>query len=111
MILILTKLTGIINLVRMSSQSRETKRKGFEESTQSTFEAFSLAKEDRGGSGTSTYCESLLDQIEGLMIIEDSGVIGMNEGKNVKKISEFGAKSYNIWETPEKSQGQWCADG
>ena len=50
-ILVLTKLTGIINPVSMHSQSRATKPKRAEESTQNTCEGSSLTKGVLNGSG------------------------------------------------------------
>ena len=35
----------------------------------------------------------------------------MFESENGKNVNEEGGKRYNLWETPEKSQGQWSTDG
>ena len=35
----------------------------------------------------------------------------MYESDIGKKVNELGGKRFTAWETPEKSQGQWSADG
>jgi hypothetical protein len=46
-----------------------------------------------------------------MRIIEDQGEFEMFGSDIGKKVNEMGGKRFNAWETPEKSQGQWSADG
>lgn len=95
----------------MNSQLRGSKQKQYEESTQNTYEGSSISKQVINGNGQLSHCEALSDRILGMMICEDKGEFQMQNSNHGKKVSELGGKKHNAWETPEKSQGQWSADG